>query len=170
MSNNLEFWKDILGYDGHYQVSNLGRVKSIKFNNEKILKGGINSGGYLVVSLILNKKQFSASIHQLVAMAFLGHVPDGTQKIVVDHINNIKTDNRAENLQLITSRENTEKYHLTRKTSSKYTGVTWHKRLKKWMAKITIDYKQTHLGYFNCETAAHIAYQKALNNLKFKKS
>jgi uncharacterized protein YebE (UPF0316 family) len=95
-------------------------------------------------------------------MAFLGHKPDGTHKLVVDHINNNTLDNRIENLQLITQRENASKYFLTKKKSSQYTGVFWHKQINKWQAQIGIDGKRIHLGIFNHEHEAHLAYQKAL--------
>jgi ribosomal protein L15E len=72
-------------------------------------------------------------------MAFLNHTPCG-YKIVVDHIdNNIKTDNRLENLQLITQRENVSKD--IKNTSSKYIGVCWHKKAKKWRSSIQINGK-----------------------------
>jgi hypothetical protein len=99
-------------------------------------------------------------VHTLVAMVFLNHKPDGTNKICVDHINNIKTDNRLVNLQLITNRENTSKDK--KDGTSKYVGVCWQKSKNKWMAQINIDDKKKYLGYFTDEHEAHLVYQKAL--------
>lgn len=112
MENQIEIWKDIPGYEEYYQVSNLGRVKSFKLKKITILKQYKNTNNYLVVTLHNKKKHFNPkkiSVHLLVAMAFLNHKPNKTNEIVVDHINNIRFDNRLENLQLITNRENNSK-------------------------------------------------------------
>ena len=171
-----EIFKDVIGYEGLYQVSNLGNVKSLeriairpKSGNyivkEKILKPGKDGNGYYLVILSKDCKRKTIKIHVLVAMAFLGHVPDGTTKIVPDHKNDIITDNRASNLELITHRQNIQKAYLSRKTSSKYTGVSWSKQNKKWRAQIKINDKVKNLGYFTDEYQAHLAYQKALKQL-----
>jgi hypothetical protein len=173
--NNTEIFKDIPGYEGFYQVSNLGNVKSLAreilrkgkypfISKERILKHSIRSG-YYQVKLWKEGKTKAMTIHILVAMAFLGHIPDGTNRIVPDHKNDITTDNRLENLQLLTNRQNIEKYFLRKKTSSKYTGVCWFKKTNKWQAYIKIDGKTKHLGYFTDEYEAHLAYQKALKEL-----
>lgn len=159
-----EIFKQIEGYE-NYQVSNLGRVKRLGNNfktKEKILKGGVSSNGYLSVNLVEGGKQKTYNIHQLVAMAFLNHVPCGYKK-VVDHINNIKTDNRLINLQLITNRENSSKDKKNK--TSKFVGVSWHKPLNKWVARIRIKEKRKHLGYFEKEIDAHNAYQNKLKKI-----
>jgi hypothetical protein len=99
-------------------------------------------------------------------MAFLGHIPDGTNKMVPDHKNDIKTDNRLENLQLITFRQNIEKHFFNKSTTSQYTGVSWNKRANKWEGCIYIDGKNRHLGRFKTEYEAHYAYQSVLSTLK----
>ena len=110
-----EIWKDISGYEGLYQVSNFGRIKSlprIRIGNgtpyitkEKILGDGIGATrGYCRVTLCKepnNKKMFY--IHRLVANAFIPKI-DG--KNVVNHKNGIRTDNRVENLEWTTIEEN----------------------------------------------------------------
>ena len=97
-----EEWRDVIGYDGHYQVSNLGRVKSFKWNVEKILKPNLNSG-YCRVSLYQNGKLKKVLVHVLVARAFL---PNPNNLPVVNHINNVHADNRVENLEWVTYSEN----------------------------------------------------------------
>ena len=97
-----EIWKDIPNYEG-YQVSNLGRVKSFYGLKEKILKPKITRG-YYQVHLHKNSIGKWYSIHRLVLEAFNGTIPEGLQ---VNHINEIKTDNRLENLNLMTPKENT---------------------------------------------------------------
>ena len=98
-----EVWKDIDGYEGLYQVSNLGRVKSIGYGIERVLKPAKNSRKYLTVNLHKSKKGKSFLVHRLVAQAF---IPNPENKEQIDHINTIKTDNRVENLRWVTPKEN----------------------------------------------------------------
>jgi hypothetical protein len=165
-----EIWKDIPNYEGYYQVSSIGNIRSVnrilKYSNGavRIQKGKVMNRpmnqGYYYSFLSKNNKTKSFRTHQLVASAFLGHVPCGL-KIVVDHINNIKTDNRVENLQLITNRENIVKD--TERGSSSHVGVIWCKKSKKWKASIrTPNIGRTHLGYFDDEKEASLYYQNAL--------
>lgn len=152
-----EIWKDIKGYKGIYLVSNLGRVKSLKFGRERMLKAGIGKG-YLKV-VLQDGKPKSRTIHSLVAEAFLNHTICG-MKLVVNHINLNKLDNRVENLEVITQRENANKKHI--KNSSEYTGVHWDKKRSKWIAQITIKGKSKHLGTFTNEIEASEKYQEVL--------
>lgn len=157
-----EIWKKIKDYP-NYQVSNLGNVKSLNYNGTKIertLKPSLDINGYLRINLYNNCKMKYFKIHQLVAIVFLNHIPDG-RNLVVNHINFVKTDNRLENLEIVTMRENSNKKHL--KSSSQYVGVSKH--LNKWRAIIKIKQKNTHLGLFETEIEASNAYQKALHNL-----
>jgi hypothetical protein len=166
--NNIEIFKDVLGYEGLYQVSNLGNVKSLNYNHTgkyKNLKPVKKVNGYYQVSICKNGNKKAILIHVLVAQAFLGHIPDGTMKIVPDHKDGDKSNNRADNLELITNRENISRHYLTQKKSSKYTGVSWDKNKKKWQAYITIEGKRKHLGLFENEYDAHLVYKKALNEL-----
>lgn len=108
----IEEWKDIKGYEGAYQVSNLGRVKSLNYNGtkkEKILIGSKVGRGYKIVSLSKNGKIKNFLIHRLVYKAFVGNIPQGLQ---VDHVSNNKTDNRLQNLQLLTPSENCKKKYI----------------------------------------------------------
>lgn len=160
-----EVWRKIPNYEG-YQVSNLGNVKSLKLNKEKILSNrlcGIKSNQYLSVVLYLNGKRKDIKIHQLVAMAFLNHTPCGME-LVIDHINDNKLDNRVENLQVVTTRYNACKTQ--GKYSSQYKGVYYDKKRNKWQVKIFINGKNKHLGYFIDEYEAHLEYQKALDEIK----
>lgn len=166
-----EIWKDVSGYEGIYQVSDLGNVKSleryvnskcgsIRIVRERILKPGVDSRGYLNVVLSKNGKAKTRTVHQLECESFKGFKQNGFV-MVINHKNFIRTDNRLKNLEIVTMRENTNQKHL--KSSSKYTGVSWHKRAKKWTSQIWNNDKLKHLGYFTDEHEASLAYQKALN-------
>ena len=90
----IEIWKDIEGYEGLYQVSNMGRVKSLNFNKtgeEKIMKL-VDGYGYLRVNLKHKGKSKMYQVHRLVAEAF---IPNPDNKPEVNHINTVKTDNRV---------------------------------------------------------------------------
>ena len=160
----MEEFRTIKNFE-NYQVSNLGNVKSLRFNKERILKKCLDTDGYYRVGLYSNNKLYNKPVHQLVTISFLNHIPCGC-KLVVNHINFIRTDNRLENLEIITQRENVNQKHLP--STSKYTGVSWNKNSKKWHSQIIIDKKRVHLGFFINEIDASNAYQKALFNLKNK--
>lgn len=156
-----EVFKDIPNYNGIYQVSNFGNVKSLMYSSERILKSYVQQSGYLKVNLFKNKKSKSFEIHQLVAMAFLNHKPNYFEK-VVDHKNGIRSDNNLENLQIITQRENSSK---DKKGFSKYVGVYLNKTKKRWAAYIRINGNKVFLGLFIDEKEAGKMYDKALENI-----
>lgn len=102
----MEVWKDIAGYQGRYQVSDLGNVKSLNYSRKgvaQLLKPVLKSTGYYVVSLRVNGRQKQFYVHRLVADAFVNKKYGCS---VVDHINTITTDNRAENLRWGTTSDN----------------------------------------------------------------
>lgn len=104
-----EIWKDILGYEGYYQVSSMGRVRGIDRLNVKgkplegrVLKPAI-SMNYKCVALMKNRNHKTHKVHSLVCEAFLGKRDKG---IECNHINGDKLDNRVENLEYCTRTEN----------------------------------------------------------------
>jgi len=157
-----EIWKDIKGYEGAYKVSSLGRIKSLKFNKTLVMKDALGSNGYKSIALSLKGVRITYSVHVIVAIAFLNHTPCG-RRLVVNHINFNKLDNRVENLEIVTMRKNSNKKHL--ESGSTFTGVNWHKGNGKWVSQISFNGKQKHLGYFKCELAAAQAYDNKLREL-----
>ena len=157
-----EVFKDIKDYEGHYQISNLGAVKSLKRNSERVISPSIDkTKGYYRVCLYKNSERKSFYIHQLVAIAFLGHKPNGN-KLVGDHIDNNKTNNNLENLQVISNRENSSKDQWRRNPSSYCVGVSYNSGKKKWESSIFVNGDSFHLGCFNNEIQASLEYKKAL--------
>lgn len=157
----MESWKTIANYPD-YEISNLGRVKSLKFKREKILKQTVDNTGYPTVCLYISGFSKKIDVHKLVAIAFLNHVPDG-YKLVVNHKDFNKENNNVKNLEIVTNRENSNLKH--KKHSSKYTGVSWHKNQKKWASTIYINGKLKYLGSFNNEIEASNKYQETLSKL-----
>ena len=98
-----EIWHDIDGYDGLYQISNKGHVKSLKWGKERILRAHDNGDGYLKVHLFKNTAFQSIYIHRLVAIAFIQN-PDN--KPQVNHKDENKKNNCVENLEWITCIDN----------------------------------------------------------------
>lgn len=133
----MEEWRDIEGYEGLYQVSNEGRVKSLEryvdnfwgtkqFVRERILKGTTDKDDYLMVFLCKDGKPKARKVHRLVAEAF---IPNTGNETCIDHINTIKDDNRVENLRWCTPKENSNN-PLTRKRMSESQKKIIHPWLK----------------------------------------
>jgi len=144
-----EVWKNVVGHEGLYNVSNLGNVFSLRLN--RLMKKNISNRGYERVTL--NKKQ--VSVHRIVCDAFL---PKNENKKIVNHINGIKHDNRLENLEWVTSRENTIHY-LSSKTIKEIKLKTCI-RYERW---ICINGKNRRIGRFKTIEEANNAY---LNKIK----
>lgn len=151
-------------YEGLYQVSDLGHVRSF-YRAGCVLKPYPDNCGYLMVVLHKNKKGTTRRIHQLVAEAFLNHKPCGFE-YVVNHKDLDKKNNRFDNLEITTQRENSNRKHI--RSSSKFTGVAWAKGRNKWRSSIYYNGKYTHLGYFKSEEDAGETYQIALQSIRLE--
>ena len=103
MKNRVEIWKPVIGYEGLYKISNMGRVKSIKFNKEKILFLQKDKYGYLRVGLRKMGKLKNYFVHRLVAEAF---IPNPNNLPIVNHKDENKQNNCVENLEWCTVKYN----------------------------------------------------------------
>ena len=99
----METWKAIAGYEGLYEVSDLGRVKSLKYCKERILNPGKNTRGYLQVGLSKDGQRKMSFVHRLVADEF---VPNPNNLTTVNHKDEVKTNNVASNLEWMSQKDN----------------------------------------------------------------
>ena len=99
----IEVWKDVFGYEGLYQVSNIGRVKSLKYGKERILKPLKDGGGYIFVHLCKNGERKMYKIHRLVAFTFLTNPQNLSD---VNHKDEDKTNNSVQNLEFCDKKYN----------------------------------------------------------------
>lgn len=164
MTSEIE-WKDIPNYTGVYQASRCGKIRrhpGNRYNSGRILKGILNHAGYRVVSLSrVGIAERSLGVHRMVMWAFVG-VSDKD----VNHINGIKTDNRLENLEYVTKRENMNHFYTTQGRG--LAGVV--KDRDRWRARIQVNYDLIQLGTFDTEAEAAACYAGAatmLNETKY---
>lgn len=141
-----EIWKDIPNYEGLYQISNLGRVKSLR-GNEKILKQLINRDGYYVVRIRKDKKRKEYFVHRLIAICFIEYKNNykclddeknklfDINKLTVNHIDKNRLNNDINNLEWCTLRYNIKYSSNTLKIKS----LEKLKKIKKYIIKADID-------------------------------
>lgn len=165
-----EEWRDVVGYEGLYRVSDQGRVKSFhrkstdgrlliphKHRSSKNSKGS-RVGYYLDVNLWgPDRLRKTRTIHRLVAQAFCGL----NDSEYVDHINGDTSDNRSVNLRPCSPIQNSRHRTKSPTNTSGYKGVTWHKQRRKWQAAIGMNKKCRYLGLFDTPETAHEAYRAA---------
>lgn len=159
-----EIWKDIQGYDGYYQVSNLGRVKSLSrdvfygmgyyLKNEKILKPTMRKDGYQVVGFYIENIRKLFLIHRLVATAFVKNL---FNKEKVIHIDFIKHNNNSNNLEWTNLLETACHQMSNQKSLSEFIGVSFRKNRNKWLSSIVINGKPIHIGSFKTQEEAYQA-------------
>jgi hypothetical protein len=164
MENNAEIWKDIVGFEGLYQISNYGNIKSCeRYVNskigkrivyEKILSLSKDKNCYLMVVLYKNAIRKTVKVHRLVADAFIDKF-DG--KNIVNHIDLNKQNNTVSNLEWVSSLENNCHSRLNIKSTSKYIGVYFSKRENNFRVSAKIKGKRFNLGKFENEEDAYNA-------------
>ena len=168
-----EIWKPIKGYEGFYEVSNLGAVRSLDridgrgaLRKGRTLKLGTDTSGYRFAGLSVDSVLKTPKVHRLVAESFIGDRPTPDHKI--DHVDGDKENNQVLNLEYVTNRENIGRGRLCDKNpdkSSQYRGVYYYKKFNKFGAKIQHQREIFRLGYFTSEEKAHQAYQQKLKEI-----
>lgn len=167
-----EIWKDINGYEGMYQVSNLGNVKSLNFKNtgkEGLLKQTLENNGYLRVSLCKNKKVDYQNVHRLVAKTF---IPNPKNYPIINHIDANRKNNNMNNLEWCTMQHNVREMY--RLGNQRIVSGNKHCRsravdqydkngnfIKRW-EYMTLITKELHIDYSNiskcCKGLKKMAY------------
>lgn len=104
------------------------------------IAGTLKSHGYICVGINCNRYR----AHRLIFLMHKGYLPE-----IIDHINGNKADNRIENLRAVTVAQNQYNRKTNADNTSGYKGVGWHKSNKKWEARIRLEGKPIHLGYFD---------------------
>lgn len=150
----MEIWKDIDGYNGDYQISNFGRVKSLKHKTPKIMRLKTNNKGYKWVALISNGKQGNFLVHRLVASHFL---PNENNFPIINHIDENPANNNVDNLEWCTYSYNTKK-------STKF--YDHYRELKKSPRTKNSKHKDTARGV--CQLSNGQVIKKFKNSLEVK--
>lgn len=175
-----EIWKPIEGYEGLYEVSNLGRVRSLWFRNnhslvrrDKIMSATDNGHGYLIVCLRREGcKRVNHYVHRLVAKAF---IPNPDNLPVIDHIDHNRSNNVATNLQWITQGDNVRRSrHLMRKPKNFKTNTGENyisKQSKDGLFRVTLcqwkNGRRKQIGVYETLEEAKEARDEALKKAEF---
>lgn len=165
--NNLpgEIFKDIPDYEGMYQISTFGRVKSLKRKNcpyERIIKPFLHGKGFYQMNLSKKGKVSNYRISVLLAITFLDHKPDGNKTVIV-YKNGDPSKCQLSNIELRSYRDNS---YSSKNKSSKYRGVYYSKKKKRWIAQISNNSKIIRLGSFKEESVASEYYENALKAIE----
>ena len=143
------------GYDGYY-CTRSGRIFSAMKSFHEIATNAKDKDGYLKATLYKDKKPIHLRKHRVIAMTFLGD-----SELMINHKNSIKSDNRVENLEYVSERENQSH---RRKRDGYLVGVCWARKEHKWRAYFQQDHKWEHLGFYDSKEEAKEAYLHRLNN------
>ncbi len=161
LTNMTEKWKNINGFDGFYQISDQGNIKSFKGQTPKNLKAGTDKDGYKYV-LLSGSSVKNVTVHKLVALHFCDGHQEGLQ---VNHINGNRSDNRSVNLEWVTHRQNQERYRSNR---AKYGCGISRTKSGRYRLNILVKGKNKYLGTYDTAQQARAvkAYFKKQNNIK----
>ena len=153
-----EIWKDVIGYEGLYKVSNLGRIKSLPkkigfregyYSPEKILKLSKTKDGYLKVTLTKDKKEKTVRVHRIVLSAF--NYIKNMDEMMVNHKDENKTNNNVENLEWCTA-----KYNSNYGTSTKRSSEKKFKKIKCVTTGKEFNSLKEAAKFYNIKGSSHI--------------
>lgn len=148
-----EEWRAVDGFTD-YMVSNMGKVKSLKWGKERVLKDRPDGSGYFQVVFCVEGKETSHKVHKLVAGAFI-HNPTPDDKQLIDHIDRIRTNNTVSNLRWVNRSENMLNSH--RHFGEMY-GITLNgPASKKFKVQLNVSKKMTYLGCYKTLEEAKLA-------------
>ena len=172
MEQEIEIWKDVIGYEEFYQISSYGRFKKKKrviSENKpgmRIIEEVVDYGFFMGKSIprrfyaslsLKNKKNKVVGIHRLVALHFL---EKDQYRNHVNHKDGNVLNNHYSNLEWVTNMENQHHGQLNKSFISKYHGVGYQKRNNKWYSRIYLNGKRIRIGTFNSEIEAFEARKK----------
>ncbi len=167
MNSSHEEWRTVPGFGARYEVSNIGRVRSIdtqvrnkqglRIQRGRVLKQQMNSAGYWTVTLFNLKERRHSTVSGLMGAAFLGVQPGAK----TDHVNRQRHDNRVANLRPATTSQNGFNAKTRSNNTSGLKGASFFPSRNKWRSTITVNGRQQHLGYFDSPEPAHAAYMSA---------
>jgi len=180
MDAKNEIWERIKGYGSFYEISNLGRIKRVAgglSKNEKIMKPA-NSGLRNYVKLTNGVSKNTMRVDMLVLTTFIEYVPDD-KKFKIEHINGDMADDRLENLRFIARLPWIREQNINERNSQiaqpkigrpkkelKHEGYFWSEVANKWQARLIVNRRMKHLGYFDNEEDAREKYETELSLLK----
>nr|DAO55581.1 MAG TPA: homing endonuclease [Caudoviricetes sp.] len=162
-----EIWKSAFGLEGMYEISSLGRVRSLdrcicdKSGKTKRLKGvalnpSTDAGGYKFFHATIDGKRISFKVHRLVYQSFVGVIPFDME---IDHIDRNKANNSLNNLRIVTRRENCN----NRNSTKTHIGVKFSG--ERYTIGIFYNGKQFYLGTEGSEENAHAVYKEAKESI-----
>lgn len=169
----IEVWKPIPGdWCRAYEVSNLGAVRATDYHRKRVgrpcapgpMRAPVDDKGYHRLNLTASSgRKVRVKVARLVALAFVPN-PDPDNRIEVDHLDNDRANDRADNLEWVTEaeqqRRRAQRMRKAGSTSSKYIGVTWHKKERRWNAQVWVGQRIVRLGGFASEFDAATAYDR----------
>jgi len=169
MSKVIEQWKSVVGYEGLYEVSDLGNIRSVerimfdKNGRRHLLQGkpisqSNDGSGYMKFLASKDNRKKCLKVHKVVVHAFLG-LKDG---YIVNHMDGYKSNNALSNLEYVTVRENVTHGIGYKKTR---TGAHFHKKIGKWISRCSYNNIKVHLGYYDTEDEAADVYQRFLKSI-----
>ena len=159
-----EIAKPIIGYEGKYMITSLGRVWSIV--KQQFLLNQIRNT-YFIVHLKVKGIQKDFYIHRLIAIHFIEN-PKPNEYNMIDHINHHRTDNRISNLRWCNSSQNNSNKQKRKNTTSKFKGIWFDKSDNKYQSYININKVRKFLGRHKTEEEAANAYNQYIIDNKLE--